>query len=55
MIHNIALNAAFAAADRDLAVTMEVVLDVARAEFRKLELPIVDRQFELPRPMAVPA
>src|SRR5207248_1469423 len=38
MIHNIALNAAFAAADRDVPVSMDIVMDVARAEFRKLEL-----------------
>src|SRR5207245_5286096 len=35
MIHNIALNAAFSAADRELPVSMDVILDVARAEFRK--------------------
>jgi hypothetical protein len=34
---------------------METMLEVARAEFRKLELPIVDRQFDLARPVAVPA
>jgi ATPase family associated with various cellular activities (AAA) len=55
MIHNIALNAAFSAAERDSPVSMDVILDVARAEFRKLELPVVDRQFELDRPVAVPA
>jgi SpoVK/Ycf46/Vps4 family AAA+-type ATPase len=55
MIHNISLNAAFSAADRGEPVSMDVILDVARAEFRKLELPIVDRHFELDRPMAVPA
>jgi ATPase family associated with various cellular activities (AAA) len=55
MIHNIALNAAFAAADRGVPVSMETMLEVARAEFRKLELPIVDRQFDLARPVAVPA
>src|SRR5262249_18347859 len=35
MIHNIALNAAFSAAERGLPVSMHIILDVARAEFRK--------------------
>jgi hypothetical protein len=39
-IHNVAINAAFAAAQMGEPVTMPVVLDVARAEFRKLERPI---------------
>jgi SpoVK/Ycf46/Vps4 family AAA+-type ATPase len=45
MIHSIALNAAFAAANRKAPVSMDLILEVARSEFRKLELPVVDRQF----------
>jgi hypothetical protein len=45
MIHNIALNAAFAAANRAASVSMDLIFEVARTEFRKLELPVVDRQF----------
>ena len=48
MIHNIALNAAFVAAARGEPVTMATVLGGARGEFRKLELPIVERQFAIP-------
>jgi hypothetical protein len=46
MIHSIAVNAAFAAADRGRPVSMEIILDAARAEFGKLELPIVEHQFQ---------
>jgi SpoVK/Ycf46/Vps4 family AAA+-type ATPase len=49
MVRNIALNAAFAAADRGEPVTMALVLQAARTEFRKLELPIPEREFELTR------
>jgi hypothetical protein len=45
MIHNIALNAAFAAAHADGPVTMRMVLDSIRTEFRKLEIPVRDRDF----------
>jgi hypothetical protein len=45
MIHNIALNAAFAAAHADGPVTMRLVLDSLRTEFRKLEIPVRDRDF----------
>jgi hypothetical protein len=45
MIHNIALNAAFAAAHAGSPVTMPIVLASARTEFRKLELPVRDRDF----------
>jgi len=38
-IANVALNAAFLAAERGSAVTMPLVLDAARSEFRKLERP----------------
>jgi ATPase family protein associated with various cellular activities (AAA)/winged helix domain-containing protein len=55
MIHNIVLNAAFAAADRDLPVSMDIVMEVARTEFRKLELPIVEREFEVEDAMVMRA
>jgi hypothetical protein len=45
-IHNIALNAAFLAAQSSPAVTtMPLVLEAARAEFRKLERPINEAEF----------
>ncbi len=43
-IHNIAVNAAFAAAQAGLPVTMPTVLEAARAEFRKLEQPVNEAQ-----------
>jgi hypothetical protein len=55
MIHSIALNAAFAAADRGSPVSMEIILDAARAEFGKLELPVVDHQFRDNGRQPVPA
>jgi ATPase family associated with various cellular activities (AAA) len=45
MIRNIALGAAFVAAGREIEVTTDLVLEMARVEFRKLELPINDAQF----------
>ena len=46
-IHNVALNAAFRAAQEatDSRVTMPLVLAAARAEFRKLERPINEAEF----------
>jgi ATP-dependent 26S proteasome regulatory subunit len=44
-IHNIALNAAFLAARAGAAVTMPLILEAARAEFRKLERPINEMDF----------
>ncbi|MEQ8961939.1 MAG: ATP-binding protein, partial [Coleofasciculus sp. C2-GNP5-27] len=44
-IHNIALNAAFLAAQAGTAVTMPLVLAAARTEFRKLERPINEADF----------
>jgi len=44
-IHNIALNAAFLAAQAGTPVTMAVVLAAARSEFRKLERPINEADF----------
>lgn len=54
-IHNVALNAAFRAADAGTPVTMELVLDAARAEFRKLERPINEADFRLPATSGLPA
>ncbi|MGZ4285727.1 MAG: ATP-binding protein, partial [Solirubrobacteraceae bacterium] len=47
MIRNIALNAAFCAAGRGTGVTMELVLEMARIEFRKIEKPVSDADFKL--------
>ncbi len=44
-IHNIALNAAFLAAEARTPVTMPLILDAARTEFRKLEKPINEVDF----------
>jgi len=44
-ISNIALNAAFLAAQADSSLTMPLVLAAARAEFRKLERPINEAEF----------
>ncbi len=44
-IHNIALNAAFLAAAAGTSVTMQLVLDAARAEFRKSEKLIIEGNF----------
>jgi hypothetical protein len=47
MIRNIALSAAFCAAGRGSAVSTDLILEMARMEFRKLELPIRDADFRL--------
>jgi len=44
-IHNIALNAAFLAADAGTAVTINQVLDATRSELRKLERSINEAEF----------
>jgi ATPase family associated with various cellular activities (AAA) len=46
-IHNIALSAAFLAAEARTNVTMPLILQAARAEFRKLERPINEADFQL--------
>jgi ATP-dependent 26S proteasome regulatory subunit len=53
-IHNVALNASFAAAREGGRVTMPLVLNAARAEFRKMEKPIKEADFrcEGPRELA---
>jgi hypothetical protein len=52
-IHNIAINAAFLAACAGSPVTMALVLDAARAEFRKIERPINEADFRWQEPAAV--
>lgn len=44
-IHNIAINAAFLAAQKNSPVSMPLLLDAARTEFRKLERPAKDTDF----------
>jgi ATP-dependent 26S proteasome regulatory subunit len=43
--HNIAINAAFKAAEEGSAVTMPLVLSAAKAEFQKMERPIKESDF----------
>jgi SpoVK/Ycf46/Vps4 family AAA+-type ATPase len=50
-IHNIALNAAFLAAQAGSSVTMPIVLEAARTECRKLERPINEADFRLIHPV----
>jgi hypothetical protein len=47
MIRNIALNAAFCAAGQGTEVTMELVLEMALIEFRKLERHVNDADFKV--------
>jgi len=49
-IHNIAINAAFLAAHSASPVTMALVLEAARAEFRKIERPINEADFRWQEP-----
>jgi hypothetical protein len=44
-IHNIAINAAFMAAQEGLPVSMPLLLSAAKAEFRKMERPIKEKDF----------
>jgi hypothetical protein len=44
-IHNIALNAAFLAANAGASVTMPLLFEAARGEFRKLDRPVSDADF----------
>ncbi len=44
-IHGIALNAAFTAATAGVQINMPLILDAARAEFRKLDKPINEADF----------
>jgi SpoVK/Ycf46/Vps4 family AAA+-type ATPase len=56
-IHNIALNAAFVAARAGVPVSMALILEAARTEFRKLEQPAPDALLRrrVPGRQAVPA
>ncbi len=49
-IHNVALNAAFLAARSGTAVSMPLLLDAARTEFRKLEKPVNASDFRPVKP-----
>jgi SpoVK/Ycf46/Vps4 family AAA+-type ATPase len=54
-IHNVALNAAFLAAHRSTAtapaiITMPIILEAARAEFRKMDRPINETEFKWTEP-----
>jgi hypothetical protein len=53
MIHSISLNAAFAAAHAGSQVTMPLLLDAARIEMRKLEIPFRERDLAWQAPEAV--
>ncbi|MGB9176689.1 MAG: AAA family ATPase, partial [Methanoregula sp.] len=44
-IHNIALNAAFLAAESDGKVTMRLVLDAVKTEFTKMNKPVIEAEF----------
>lgn len=46
-IHNAALNAAFLAAQDGTAVTMPLVFEAIRTEFRKLDKPIIETDYRL--------
>jgi ATP-dependent 26S proteasome regulatory subunit len=50
-IHNVALNAAFLAAQKGTSVTMPLVLQAARTEFRKLDRPINEVDFRWQEPV----
>ncbi len=50
-IHNIALNAAFLAAHEGSEVTMPLILDATRAEFKKLEKPTKETDFQWQEPL----
>ena len=54
-IHNIALNAAFLAAAAGTGVTMPLVLDAARSEFRKIDRPINEADFRWQDPAGAAA
>lgn len=54
-IQNIAINAAFLAAGAGSPVTMPLILEAARTEFRKLDKPINEAEFRLIQPVEVRA
>ena len=49
-IHNVSLNAAFVAAHRRSSITMPIILEAARNEFRKLDRPINEAEFKWEEP-----
>lgn len=49
-IHNIAINAAFMAAQMDTQVSMPLILSAAKTEFRKMERPIKEADFQWQEP-----
>ena len=50
-IHNVALNAAFLAARTGTPVTMPLLFEAARTEFRKLEKPVNEGDFRSLKPV----
>jgi hypothetical protein len=54
-IHNIALNAAFMAAHAGSPVTMGLIMEAARTEFRKLERPVSEAELRWQEPAEVAA
>ena len=54
-IQNIAINAAFLAASVGSPVTMPVIVEAARSEFRKLEKPVNEAEFRLMQAVEVKA
>jgi SpoVK/Ycf46/Vps4 family AAA+-type ATPase len=51
-IHNVALNAAFMAAQAGTSVTMPLILTATRHEFRKLDRPLIESDFKWLAPAA---
>ncbi len=54
-IHNVALNSAFLAAQEDSAITMPLLLNATRTEFKKLERPAKESDFRWQGPTGVVA
>jgi hypothetical protein len=52
-IHNVALNAAFLAAENGSAVTMPFLFEAARSELRKLDKPVNEADFRCLNPIGV--
>jgi hypothetical protein len=49
-IHNVALNAAFLAAQRDSSVDMVLICEAARTELKKMEKPLNEADFRIVKP-----
>jgi len=54
-IQNIAINAAFLGASAGSPVTMPLIFEAARSEFRKLEKPVNEAEFRLMQPLEAKA